>query len=88
MRSGVALARDQLRGPPIRRRARRTAGDLAWSLPAILGASALYLLTIYSDSWGSLDDLLTAFTAGFGTAIAIDWAAVPIFQSLRLRKSA
>jgi hypothetical protein len=51
----------------------------------ILGASVVYLVTVYSDTWGSLTDLLTAVAAGFGTAIAVQWAALPIFQSLRLR---
>jgi len=59
--------------------------DVVWSVLLIAGASLAYMVTIYKDTWGSLEDLLTAAAAGFGTAVVIQWAALPVFQSLRLR---
>lgn len=93
--SGAPPAADAPRGRPaavgqwVRGWAwRRRLMDLAWSLLLIAGATVAYLVTVYDDSWGSVDDMLTAAAAGFGAAIAIEWGALPLFQTLRLRKSA
>jgi hypothetical protein len=56
-----------------------------WTFVIAAAASVVYLNTIYDDTWGSLSDILTALVAGFGTSVAIQWAAMPIFQSVRLR---
>ncbi len=59
--------------------------DFVASLVAVAFASLVYLPTVYSDTWGSLDDILTAITAGVLGHVAVKWAALPAFQSLRLR---
>jgi hypothetical protein len=61
--------------------------DMAWTGAALGLASVSYGLTGYSDTWGSSLDMLTAFAAGAVGTVAIDWAALPIFQSIRLRAS-
>ena len=61
--------------------------DLAWTLVILAFASAAYAATTYSETWGSLDDFATAFLAGSLGKAAVDWAALPIFQSVRLRKA-
>ena len=60
-------------------------GDVAWTLLAIVAASTIYVLTLYDDDWGSAQEFLTAFVAGFGTLVVIDLTAQPLFQSIRLR---
>jgi hypothetical protein len=72
---------------------RRVLGDLrriGWldvlsSLVAILIACAIYLPTVYNNTWGGVPDLLTALFAGLTANVLIDWAALPAFQSRRLR---
>ena len=61
--------------------------DLLWTLAIILFASAAYAATTYSDTWGGLDAFASAFLAGALGKAAVDWAALPIFQSVRLRKA-
>jgi hypothetical protein len=61
--------------------------DLYWSLAIAAFASAAYAITAYNDTWGSGTDLATAFLAGSLGKVAINWAALPIFQSTRLRKT-
>lgn len=61
--------------------------DLAWTAVILVFASAAYSTTVYDDTWGGCADLATAFLAGFAGKITIDWAALPIFQSIRLRKA-
>jgi hypothetical protein len=57
--------------------------DLAWTVAIALVSSVAYISTIYTPSWGTLTDYITAFAAGFVGKAAISWAALPLFQSLR-----
>jgi hypothetical protein len=59
--------------------------DWGWTLFAIVAAITLYMTTHYSNHWGSLTDFLVAFLAGFASMTLLEVAALPIFQSLRLR---
>lgn len=61
--------------------------DAAWTLAILVFASAAYGATTYSETWGSAKDFATAFLAGSLGKVTIDWAALPIFQSIRLRKA-
>lgn len=56
-------------------------------LVIIAAASLAYLPTAYSDTWGNTTDILTAITAGLAGHIVINWTALPLFQSRRLRLS-
>jgi hypothetical protein len=58
------------------------------TLAAVALACLVYLPTVYNDTWGNLTDILTAVTAGVLGHVAIKWAALPAFQSLRLRSPA
>jgi hypothetical protein len=68
-------------------------GRRAWS--AVLGSAVVavivgvvslsYLPTVYSATWGNMADILTAIAAGLGGHVVINWAALPLFQSHRLR---
>jgi hypothetical protein len=53
----------------------------------LLVASAAYSVTTYSDTWGGRQAFISAFLAGALGKVAIEWAALPIFQSIRLRKA-
>ncbi|HET7417168.1 MAG TPA: hypothetical protein VFJ61_06060 [Solirubrobacterales bacterium] len=63
-------------------------GDWAVTLLIALGSVVLYIAPLYDSTWGSLEDLLVAAAAGFGTQLAIEWAALPLFQSIRYTKAA
>lgn len=63
------------------------AADAYWTLAILAIASAAYGAAAYDDTWGSCQDLITAFLAGALGKVAVNWAALPIFQSLRLRKA-
>jgi len=58
--------------------------DLAWTVAIALATSAVYILTgVYTSSWGTVTDYVSAFAAGFIGKAAVSWAALPIFQSIR-----
>jgi hypothetical protein len=59
--------------------------DLLMSAAILLATSLLYAVGIYGSSWGSVADWGTAFGAGFGGQVAVKWALLPIYRSLRLR---
>ena len=80
-----AITKDQLTEPATKPKKSPIWGDIIWSALLLAGAALAYMLTVYSSTWGSLDDLLTALAAGFGTAVVVQWAALPLFQSVRLR---
>ena len=63
-------------------------GDLMWTLLSALVASTAYALTIWDDTWGTITDYATAFTAGFLTDAVVKWAVLPAFQSYRVRRRA
>jgi hypothetical protein len=58
-------------------------------LSALLVAVAIvgYVVPLYTDTWGSTKDYVTAFAAGFGTQAVVRWALLPMFASLRARKA-
>jgi hypothetical protein len=62
--------------------------SVVWTLARALAAAAAYALTIYSDTWGSVTDFASAFTAGFLTETLVNWAAMPAFGSHRNRAAA
>jgi hypothetical protein len=61
--------------------------DLLWTVATALAASVAYIPTIYSSTWGTPSDYLSAFVAGFLGKVAINWAALPFFRSLKPKKS-
>jgi hypothetical protein len=71
-----------LRAQPARIMAAVRRQDLMLSTIAALGAALVYVLQIYTSSWGSLIDYLSAIAAGFGAQVIVRWAALPIFESL------
>jgi hypothetical protein len=73
-------------GAPLLKRLKRWDGVL--SLAILLVSSLLYVGTVYNDTWGKPSDLATAFGAGFLGHLAIKWALLPIFRSIRLRAAA
>jgi hypothetical protein len=63
-------------------------GDIFWTLLSAVVASTAYALTIWDDTWGTVTDFATAFTAGFLTDTIVNWAVLPAFQSYRARRRA
>jgi hypothetical protein len=59
--------------------------DLVWTLVTLLLASLAWGVAKYSDTWGSTQDLIAAGVAGATGAVIVNWAALPLFQSVRLR---
>jgi hypothetical protein len=59
--------------------------DTLLSGAILVVSSLLYVGTIYSDTWGGLEDWVTAFGAGFLGHLTVKWALLPIYRSLRLR---
>ncbi|MHB8531253.1 MAG: hypothetical protein ACYDC2_00895, partial [Solirubrobacteraceae bacterium] len=62
-----------------------TVSDYLWSLFTVLVTTAVYVATFFNPTWGTLGDYGTAFLAGLTGKVAINWAALPIFSSVRLR---
>jgi hypothetical protein len=61
--------------------------DFLWTAAIAIASSAAYALTIYNSTWGTVPDYVGAFTAGFLGKAAVNWAALPLFQSLRAATS-
>lgn len=59
--------------------------DLLLSLAVIALTSIAYGVVVYDDTWGSLADWATAIGAGFTGQVAVKWAALPFYRSLRIR---
>ncbi len=59
--------------------------DVGWTLVTLLLTSIAYGLTKYGNTWGSTEDLAAAFLAGVLGTVTVKWAALPIFQSIRLQ---
>ena len=57
--------------------------DLPWTLAIALLSSAVYVPTVYSTTWGTFKDYLTAFAAGFIGKVVVNWGALPLFQGVR-----
>lgn len=62
--------------------------DFFWTFAIALVSAAAYIPTFYTPTWGSWTDYVGAFAAGFLGKAAINWAALPLFQSLRPAKAA
>jgi hypothetical protein len=61
--------------------------DIGWTLAILVFAAVVYGVTTYDENWGSAKDFATAFLAGSLGKVTIDWAALPAFRSVRLRKA-
>jgi hypothetical protein len=61
--------------------------DFTWSMVSLILACLVYALASYGDTWGTDKDLANAFLAGVLGTVAVKWAALPIFQSIRVRSS-
>ena len=70
-----------VRSKPARLMAAARRQDVMLSTVAALGAMLVYALEIYTATWGSLTDYLTAIASGFGAQVVVRWAALPIFES-------
>jgi hypothetical protein len=95
--SGASLAASLVRGPsavnhkgesisPVVSKTLRR--DLAWTAATALASAAVYVPTFFNSTWGTLPDYVGALAAGFVGKAAINWAALPLFQSLRPAKAA
>jgi len=62
--------------------------DLFWTVTSAVLATAVYVPTIYGPTWGAASDYGSAFVAGLAGKFVINWALLPAFQSLGLRRSA
>lgn len=62
--------------------------DFFWTFAIALVSSAAYIPTFYTSTWGTAADYVGAFAAGFLGKAVINWAALPLFQSLRPAKAA
>jgi hypothetical protein len=62
--------------------------DLLLSLVSGTAAAVAYTATVYTDTWGSWAQVATALTAGFLAPSVAQWAALPIFRSVRLQAPA
>lgn len=62
---------------------------LDWMVTAVLalGATFAYTVPLYDSTWGTTTDVLTALAVGFGTQVVVQWAAMPIFRSIRTAKA-
>jgi hypothetical protein len=56
--------------------------DVVWSLVIVVVTCAAYMPAFYDDNWGRVGDYGTAFAAGFLGKVIINWALLPVFQSL------
>jgi hypothetical protein len=61
--------------------------DIAMTLLIATGSVVVYVTPLYSSTWGSTTDLLAAAAAGFGTQVVVQWAGVPLVQSLFSKSS-
>jgi hypothetical protein len=61
--------------------------DLAYTVVATLVAVVGYTVGVYDDTFGSPADYAKAFGVGLGTQALARWVAMPIFDSIRLRRA-
>jgi hypothetical protein len=78
--------RERLRGW-LRRRLQFTVASMAGleaviTLIGIAVPCAVYMLTLYTPTWGADADLLTAFAAGFAGKVVIDWSGLAVFRPI------
>jgi hypothetical protein len=59
--------------------------DFLLSVAVVVLTSTAYAVTVYDSTWGSPADWATAFAAGFTGQVAVKWAALPLYRSLRIR---
>jgi hypothetical protein len=65
-----------------------TRTDFVLSFVSGTAAAIAYTATIYTDTWGSVAQIATAVTAGFLAPSVAQWAALPIFRSVRWQSAA
>jgi hypothetical protein len=75
----------QLEDPTTKLVARVHRQDVEMTILATLLAIIVYAVAVYDNTFGSPKDYAIAFAAGFATQALAQWAAMPIFESLRLR---
>lgn len=61
-----------------------TRRDVVLTLFAVAVSAAAYTLTVYDATWGTREDYLTAFAAGFLGKVVVDWGDQFISRSLRV----
>jgi hypothetical protein len=76
----------QLRPIRLSRRARPM--DILVTVGVIAITALAYTATIYNNEWGSFDDAVGAFGAGFIGRVTLNWGLLPIFRSVVLRVKA
>jgi hypothetical protein len=57
--------------------------DLPWTIAVGVVSAAAYVPTVYSATWGSFGDYVSAFAAGFVGKVVVNSGALPLFQSIR-----
>jgi hypothetical protein len=77
-----------LEGPALTRYLKATiAAADRWALAITFTVAALaYLLTVYSDTYGSVVQYLTAFAAGAGATFAASWKLLPWYTTFKRPK--
>lgn len=57
--------------------------DWLLTLVFAIGATLVYVVPQYDSTWGTTSDILAALAVGFGTQVVVQWAAMPVFRSIR-----
>lgn len=57
--------------------------DLVWTLIGVALGVAVYTAGIYTSTWGTFSDWVTAIAAGYTSGTVVRWAQMPISLSLR-----
>ena len=93
--SGVAAERPRtpagriwLQLRPIRLSRRARPMDILVTVGVIVITALAYTATIYNNEWGSFDDAVGAFGAGFIGRVTLNWGLLPMFRSFILRVKA
>ncbi len=93
--SGVAAERPRtpagriwLQLRPIRLSRRARPMDILVTVGVIAITALAYTATIYNNEWGSFDDAVGAFGAGFIGRVTLNWGLLPMFRSFILRVKA
>jgi hypothetical protein len=77
------VARRVRRGLHVTRRA-LTMTDWMVTILIAVGTAVAYMVPLYTGTWGSWEDWITAFAAGLAGQVAIKWALLPALRSSRL----
>jgi hypothetical protein len=84
----IKSAPPALEGPALTRylKAVIVAADLKALVLTTTVVAITYLVGIYSDTWGSIKDYLTAFAAGAGGTFAASWKLLPWYTTFKRPK--